>query len=249
MLLFVWINTFAYSQINTEALRKNEMLDGLYHQVGLNFGFSSGNSNYFNLKSEYRTDFKTDKLYSFLLANLEYRDANRKVITSKGFAHIRFTYYLSQLFIPELFAQIEYNKFILLNQRKLIGTGLRFEIFDFCNDSSSQSQSYFYVGSGVMYENEDYELDEFNTLYARNTNYLTYGLKLNPFIEFTTTSYLQIAFVKLRDMRILNQSVLRFVISRNIKFSFNVNIRYDNEPLPDIKNFDIEVLNGLSLVF
>lgn len=248
-LLFGFFNSIGFSQVNTEALRKYEIDDGFYHQLGLNFGLSSGNSNYFNLKSEYRTDLKTNKFYSFLSANLEYRDANNKVIASKGFAHLRFTYYFSQFFEPELFSQLEYNKFILLNLRKLIGAGARFEIFDYTNDSISNWKSYLYLATGFMYEKEDYKLDLYNTSYIRNTNYLTYGLKINPLVEFNSTSYFQIAISKLNDFRVLNQSGLKFSISKNFRFLFNINVRYDSEPLPEIKNLDIELINGINFMF
>ena len=49
--------SFVYSQVNTEAIRGNNLLPGIHHNLELDFAYISGNTEILNLNGSYRTDY------------------------------------------------------------------------------------------------------------------------------------------------------------------------------------------------
>ena len=46
-----------YSQVNTEAIRGNNLLPGIHHNLELDFAYISGNTEILNLNGSYRADY------------------------------------------------------------------------------------------------------------------------------------------------------------------------------------------------
>lgn len=237
------------AQVNTEAIRFEENVDSFRNQFKLDLGYEKASSEVLDLSAEYRLDYiRKDKDHSFIVANIENgyeKELNepKNIITSKGFVHLRSSKYITKKQQLELFLQYEFNEFLLLKDRYLIGGGVRtpFNKIDFLNG---------FIGMGLMYEKEVYNLNpkNENTL-LRSTNYIKNNIELSSNINFDNTCYFQVATNNLSDYRILYDSEFKFDVIDSFSFTIGLNYRYDNTPHGNLGKSYLQLANGISFNF
>ena len=124
----------------------------------------------------------------------------------------------------EVFTQYEFNEFLLLNDRYLIGSGLR---IGFQNNGLTNT----YLGMVFMYEKETYNIDaEDGKSLLRSTNYIKNNIILTSNINWSNTAYFQIALDDFNDYRILYDGGLDFHVNESFAFTIALKYRYDNDP-------------------
>ena len=246
LLLLISILT---SQVNTEGMRSEDNRDGFKNQFNLDLGFEKANSEVLELATKYRLDYiMQDNFHSFMIINFEngYEKENntrRNIITNKGFIHFRTTKNVLKNYQMEVFTQYEFNEFLLLNDRYLLGAGLR---IGFNNNKLSTT----YLGIGLMIENETYDLlIENEKSLLRSTNYIKNNFALSANIELNNTAYFQIASDDFNDYRILYDGGLDFNVNESFAFTIELNYRYDNDPHGDLGRSYIQISNGMSFNF
>lgn len=248
ILIFFVININLFAQKNTEQLRAF-IRDGFYNSITFGFDYSAGNEDYLKLIGGYRIDFRQTQFYTFLVTNAEYKTGNNSLITNKGFAHLRFIYHNYKLIHPEVFFQIEYDDFLLIEHRELVGAGIRLDIID-----SETYEEYpkieLNLGSSLMYEHEKYKLDNPSfDVQLRNSTYLSLFLFINDFFNLSFVNYIQPVLKNFHDFKVLTELKTNFSISKYLLFNFNLNYRYDNVPLPNLKYYNFNIVNGISVNF
>ncbi len=243
VLFLVLLASPVFAQVNTEKLRKAENETGLYTDFNLAGTFSSGNSEYVRFNTGLRFDYIGQRYNSFIIAKLDYKEANNNIIVKKGFTHLRNVFYYSGNLSFELFFQKEFNEFISLNDRNILGGGVRIKIAESYTDTSSVAISF---GSGIMYESEDYT-DGYkeDSKLARSTNYLSVNWKINKVFSISSVSYAQVDVTQLNNYRLLNESDFSVNIFSNVKLFIGVDYRYDSQPPEEVKNYDFEFVNGI----
>lgn len=249
IILLIILNLFNLnSQVNTEKFRRDGYHPGFAAAFGLNIGFNSGNTEYFNIAPHIRLDFDAPGVEAFLLSKYQRKTGNGNTINDEGFAHLRFIFHTNSFIHPEVFTQAEFNKFILLNSRYLAGAGGRVKIFDsFLNQDSSSSLD-LHVGIGLMYEAENINtLVQSSTSIFRSTNYISFNISISKQLSFSSINYFQFDASRLKDNRILSESELSVSLSKVVKFTVSAKYRYDNEPPPSIKYYDLEIQNGIKI--
>ena len=184
--------TVVQGQVNTEAMRSENNSDGFKNQFNLELGYEKANSEVLDLAVEYRLDYiRKDNFHSFMVINLENgfekeNNSPKNIITNKGFIHLRATKNVVTNYQMEVFTQYEFNEFLLLNDRYLLGSGLRtvFHKSELANT---------YLGIGLMVEKETYNLDVDNEKsLLRSTNYIKNNIALSSNIDLGNTAYFQI---------------------------------------------------------
>lgn len=249
LILFGSINLIAIAQVNTEKFRKDFEETGFFGNISLAGSITSGNSEFVLVKGGTRIDYASDKNDLFLIGNYEFKEGNEEKIVNKGFAHLRNVLALSSNLYLELFIQKEFNEFILLKDRNLAGTGLRLDLSGFLTDETETDMK-VYFGPGFMFENEKFKTSpEFTTNIFRSTNYITLNWKINEVLNFIYISYFQFDIERLKDHRFITDASLNFSITKNLHFTSALIYRYDNEPVETVKNFDLELNNGIIFSF
>ena len=214
-LLIVSISLFdsIAGQVNTEAMRSEDDRFGFSNQFSLDVGYEKASSEVLDLASEYRLDYiNQNNLHSFMIISLENgyekeENTPKNIITNKGFVHLRTTKNLTPKYQVEIFTQYEFNEFLLLNDRYLLGSGLR---IGFNNNKLSTT----YLGIGFMVEKETYNLDiENEKSLLRSTNYIKNNFALSSNIDLSNTAYFQIASSDFNDFRFLYDSGLDFHVT------------------------------------
>ncbi len=243
-LFAIIISTNISAQVNTEAMRKSELKEGLTSTNSFNIQLTKGNSDYVIYKGHVRLDFIKGRYHTFVISNLKHGEQKNKKFINKGFIHLRGVRSFNKKFSGEIFGQIEYDDFIKLKRRNLGGAGLRIL------GIQKPDVITIHVGTGAMKEIETYTVSTAGKKdLIRSTNYLTVNFSLNKIVDLYVTGYYQVDVQSFSDYRILFDGGLSIKLFKNLTFTTNVAYRFDNEPLPNIKTYDVNLLNGISLRF
>lgn len=236
-------------QINTEKFRKDHKGDSFEVKWGLSLALYKGNTDLFRVETDLNISYYKGKNYIFLLGNITYGEKKKKSYINKGFAHLRGIRRLSDRFMFELFVQEEFDKFILLNRRTLIGGGIRTLIYKYKKGDSGIAIN---TGIGFMFEKERFDepgeaVKKADTSMFKSTNYISVNYIINKLLRAGNLTYLQFNTGHLKSTRIYSDLNLDIKLSKVLGYNAKLNYRYDNNPPPTVKKYDIQIKNGLTL--
>ncbi len=248
ILQFIQINIIN-AQVNTEAMRRSVLKEGFTSALSLSLGYQSGNTDLVDVKSTFRNDFLVNRYHAFAIMSYQHGEKDQQRYENKGFVHLRgIRQTLPALFI-EIFLQKEFNEFIDLRDRNLAGSGLRIRLVNEKN-KDAESRTTLFAGLGFMWENEKYSDNvEPESNKIRSTNYISLNFPTDNRFRIFTTAYYQFDIEQLNDYRLLAEGGIGFNINSFFIFIMAVNYRYDNEPPPGIKPYDLEIENTITLSF
>ena len=238
------LNTLLFSslvwcQINTETLRGDHATPGISQNLNLSFAYISGTSKIIFLNASYRLDYTAkSNWYGFFVTKYDRAfEESQDDFSNKGFGQIRVVKQTFPKIQIEGFLQKEFNLFLDLENRELIGGGLR------CNPVGQ-----FFIATGAMHEKEVYQsIEEQN--FIKSTSYINYSLQLMEKITLKNVLYYQFKLEALDNYRILWDGGLSFQGSDWLSFHINCNYRYDvSEINPDGSSY-FEITNGLGFRF
>ena len=236
------------AQVNTEAMRAAES-DGIVHQFGLDLAMEKADAEVVDIAAEYRMDFSVIKgLTSFLILNYENgyekeKSSEKNISVNKGFAHLRMTKSLTEKYFIEGFTQYGFNDFLDLENRFLVGTGLRIKL-------NGNDRMTTFLGVGAMQENEKYGLQtEPEKKLLRSTNYLKHTWNISENVQINNTVYFQASASDTKDYRVLYDGGLDIAVGESLSISMEVNYRYDNFPHGNLGNTYLQLANGITFVF
>ena len=234
---------FCIAQIDTESMRNDSNSLGIKNKLSLNYSLEKSRDETVQFETKYRMDYSINKnLLSFFIINYKNsykkKDNNNNQIVNKGFGHLRIIKKIKPIIFVELFGQYGFNDFLLIEDRRLTGIGVRLRL-----------KENIFSGIGFMNEIEEYNNLNENINLIRSTNYLTINSQLKENISITNTGYLQIDISNLNDFRILNNFGLKIDLTENLNFSIKFNYRYDNDPHDGANKEYINITNGIAYKF
>lgn len=235
------------AQVNTEKYRTPEEAIGLSGYIELNGTIKTGNADKTEAGIDGRIDWKTTNTSTFAVFESDYEWVDGKRSSDDGLIHIRHVRNLTDELSLEAFAQINYNKKILIKDRELAGAGFRYKFFDF-------EKSDIAVGSAYMFEHENYDLTKTAAHPAevnvhRWSNYISYYLKFNTSVTIGGVIYYQPKFSSFSDYRLLNENSLTVGLTKILSLSINFKIRHDSKPPDGIELTDTETNFGIAVKF
>lgn len=178
-----------------------------------------------------------------LVSQLNVGKKNGESFLNNGFSHARWT----RMWIPsagsELFAQHQFNKFLRLDTRFLVGTNARLIVLN-------GSGAFLAAGSGYMLELESLNGDEISDdLFHRWNNYLSLKITVGGSAQLSSTLYLQPRFDALADFRSLSENELEVKLVGNLSLATVMKFAYDSRPPSGVGRQDAEVLQKLRYSF
>ena len=241
-------SSLIFSQVNTEAMRNIKEGRGFSNTLGFDFGFEKSKEEVLEIAGKYRLDFLgKNGLTSFLVLSYENgyekEDNKKNSIVNKGFGHLRFTKNISDNFFIEVFTQYGFNDFLLMKERRLFGSGIRYMVLN-------QEILSGYVGVGVMQEDEIYNLgSDINMNLIRSTNYLSWKIKFSENSSIQNTAYYQFDSKNASDRRILYDGDLNIALNSKLAFTLSLNFRYDSDPHGELGKTYTQLKNGIEYIF
>ncbi len=240
-----------YSQVNTEKFRKFYTSKGFLYNLKATFSLKAGNSEYGAVKLTGRVDHNGKKFDQFIVADIEYKSTADEQITNKGFAHLRGMWNLARRTNLEFFLQREYDKFIDLNSRNLVGTAIKYRLVETRSSKDSTNTFDINVSTGIMYEGENYNSDPENIEknLARSTNFISADWLIKDKLNLTGVVYYQPAFSNFNDFRVAAWLTFEFSVIKRFYIVFEISYKYNSRPVNDIKPFDLSIENGIRFEF
>ena len=237
------------AQINTEAMRSENVTDGFINKVNVDFGIEKADAEVIELAAAYRVDyFNPTGLHIFFILNYENgyeqkKGLDKNQVVNKGFGHLRMTKMISSKLFFEIFTQFGFNDFLLMKDRKLAGSGLRYKMVS--NDRMNT-----FLGIGLMQENEIYDMvNEPEKKLLRSTNYLRWNINIAENTELYNTVYYQVSSSDINDYRLLYDGSIDFSVNENLSFFIELNYRYDNDPHGNMGKSYVQLNNGIEFTF
>ena len=240
------------AQVNIETKRRLDSKSGWYSDIGLSLKYRSGNTDLLKFETSVRSDYLVGKYHTFGLLTFQQEKQGGKVYTDKGFVHLRGARSITEHLGVEIFTQKQFNESILLQDRNLVGGGLRVTALKQHVNTKGSTGLNLYLGIGAMWENEtinDKEYGEIDTNIIRSTNYVSGIWQIDKRFTLIVTGYYQPYLQRFSDFRILSESRFEFRATERVSFNFRLHFRYDSEPPTGIEAPDLEIVNGLSYKF
>lgn len=238
----------ATAQVNTEAMRGTEVTPGLHTSLEARYTWVSGNTEFVKTNGMARLDYQKEDYHGFLVGNYEFGRQGGETFIQNGFAHLRNVFGLSHRISLEIFAQMEFNDFLMLQQRRLLGGGFRYGLGGAPSGPIRGARAD--LGLGLMQEHEeiDGEAPDGSTVF-RATSYANLRFDLGNRVTAHAVAYYQPRLSGISDYRVLGQAGLGVELSRNLFLQTALKGRYDSSPPDILEPFDIEAVNGLKLAF
>lgn len=214
--------------VNIEAKRMQTDSVRFAFNGDLSFNHTNNDGNQVNqIDAAITTQLKSKdlRMIYFLLGNYRLIDTGAENLQNAWFLHGRFNYKFDQL--PALrfesFIQGQYNQLLAVEQRNLIGAGMRVKWMD-------KERFTGYAGNSYMYEIEYSDRAGTTSYNHRNSTYLTLSYAAES-LKFTVanTVYYQPLYSNLNDYRILEQFRLDIPLSRWFKVFILYNYYFDSK--------------------
>jgi len=224
-----------WCQVNTESMRENNQSPGMRHNMALDFSYFSGYTEIIQFMGFYRMDYLSNSNWYGFLAGRYNRvfEKNKEDFSNKGFVHLRTAKPIMTHTDIEGFIQKETNHFIDLENRELLGAGLRINQFE-----------ELYWGTGIMHEMEKYNNNPQEQKKLKSTNYVNYKTNILKIVELQNVMYYQFKLENPEDYRILWDGNLTIKAPKRISFHINTHYQFDNN-----NNSYFEISNGLGFQF
>ena len=234
-LSFILLPSLALCQVNTESMRKNNQSPGMTHNMSMDFSYFSGSVEVIQLMGAYKMSYRSNSnWYGFLAAHYNRAfEKDKEDFSNRVFFHLRTARPILAHTDIEGFIQKESNHFIDLENRELLGGGLRI------NQAGN-----LYWGIGIMHEMEKYNKIPQEQSFLKSTNYLNYQVNVLQIVELQNVVYYQFKLENPEDYRIIWDGNLTIKASKGISFHINTQYRFD-------KNDDnyFEISNGFGFQF
>jgi len=232
----------AHAQVNIELYRKSEGVEG---NIGLYFGGSKGNSDFFSGGGAANITYNTPG-YSILILGdglLGFRGGES--FSNEGLVHLRYTWTKSPRFQLEGFLQTDYARPRKLTFRALAGGGLRTILYE-------NPRYALTIGNSLMWEREHLDIPTRDphpeqTSVLRSSNYI--NLRIHTKATVTLTGYYQIMPSEPGDVRILGNLQIASPIAGPLQQVTTVRYRHDNRPPLGIKKNDITIGTSFTFTF
>ncbi|UCH62045.1 MAG: DUF481 domain-containing protein [Fidelibacterota bacterium] len=261
VVVILWLSPVAISmaQVNTEAMRIEGLSPGFHFNLGGNIGYTDGNSSLFQNRSNLRLDYIHDWGQIFLVSNYRISTKDKLLFINKGFSHLRTVKSLRRSLYGEMFVQKEFNEFINLEDRQLVGGGLRIKWDEMEQVKLFSEHLRLATGIGLMWEREEIDTGPDDTKgdpihgalasLLRSTNYMVLNWIPKESLAILTTAYFQVDTRRLSDYRILVRTTLKVALTKRLELTIDMNLRHDSEPPGGVKALDLDIANGFSYRF
>lgn len=267
----------AAAQINTEDVIEDDA-SGFGGEFGLDLVLRSGNTDLWLLGTSVKLQYATPRagdvpdaadedppdvaiearvvdeeaweprtMYA-LVTNYERGESEGNTISEHGFVFANRIRMMSQRLGWHLFAQHQFDDFILLDQRSLLGAGIRLV-------RRPTPWATIQFGTGYMLEYEDLSLPDDTPVDSTHYNHrmanfmVAEASLIEDRLNLVNTLYLQPRIDELDDYRVLDEAEIQVMITESVSLGLSGTFRYDSHPPPGIDSTDVGLVNRLRVQF
>lgn len=184
-----------------------------------------------------------------LLGSYNYVRLRGQTQVETGFVHGRVTFGRKGRLAYETYGQLQYDYNRGLEQRALVGAGIRYRLVQ-------QENFRMNLGTGLMQEYERWRNIRENRYLEKNmpklSSYVSVRLPLNPYLELSSIHYYQVGYDRPAQMaRHRFSGDFSVIMKINARFQLITNFThtYENRPVVRIPKYLYNLTNGLQVSF
>lgn len=179
------------------------------------------------LQAQAKVQYKNRRNLTLLLLNLNLLRADKQDFARQAFAHLRYNYKISDVWIWEAFTQVQSSPIQLLEQRNLLGTGIRYRLL-----KSADGRQRIYLGAALVGEENQFTGAETKQTRYRSSNYLSMTFRPSKQVTLITTTYWQPVLGLIKNFRLSSEWVLKVDVTKKLAFTVDFDYSIDkNLPL------------------
>jgi hypothetical protein len=240
----------ARAQVNTENLRKRVKVTGYTLLLEGSLTGDTGNTEGITAGGGVGAGWAHHPHLVFGYARADYAKYAGVTSVNKSFAHARYNYEFIDWAWAELFAQAQSDQFQRMKLRSLFGAGPRFRL---AHADAGKGFDVFY-GTAYMLERDVISVapgagDANVQVWHRWSNYLTAQWELDERVILATSIYVQPVFDDFPNVRVLDETLFTFKVTKLLAASIAGAVHYDSTPPTAVKTTDLEIKNSLTLTF
>ena len=180
-----------------------------------------------HLHADSKVQYKNNRHLTLLLLHVALLRAGKQDFARQAFAHLRYNYKLSDTWIWEAFAQTQTSPIQLLQQRNLVGTGLRYRLL-----KSKDGRQRVYLGAAWLLEHSIFSEPDGPKTWHRSSNYISTTFRPGKKITLINTTYWQPVWGLIQNYRLSSEWVLKVDLSKKLAFTIDFEYSIDkNLPL------------------
>lgn len=244
VLLFFLKNNCLQAQIVNIENKRSTLADttGMFGYLSVGANFVKNTKSVTTISGDIRIEFLHKKNRFLVLTNYNLIRANKDRFIDNGFVHLRYNYQMSEKLEYELFTQAQFNNQIRLKLRALVGTGLRYQLYE-----SGKQQVYF--GLSYMYEYDEVEIiSEVVSFFYDHRMSAYLSASIQPFsgnVTISNTTYYQPVLTNFSDVRLSSQTSLTFFLFKRLRFSTIFSLTNDSRVPENVPATFYSVRNGI----
>ena len=236
------------AQVNIESLRREDPPDGDSGSLGGDLSINTGNVDFVQMRLNGRVNRVEGNRTSLLIAEGGVAFLRGSRFASSGLLHYRQTQWVSDVFGPEWYAQLNYDRPQLLDLRAVVGAGVRTEF-------ASSSWGRLGAGTALMLQHERLDLTkaavhDWRTSKVRNSTFLTFRIVPGDYLVISSTTYIQPSLSDFTgDVRVLENMRIAASVTENWDLTVTFDLRYDSGPPDGIEGLDTRLRTGLTYTY
>ena len=238
----VVFSQIAYAIVDVESLRDRAGNETGYSSSGnLQASGASGNSDRADVSFSALLQYLGNGFSNLFVIGSEYGETSGNRSADEQLIHLRHTRVLTKRSDWEVFSQLQQNEFTRLEERTLLGSGIRLGFGD-------NLDSRLYLGLGAFYESTRNENESAKEI-GRSNIYVSHRKKTSKDISFTTTAYLQNKLDDPDDQRAIGSFSMSIPATENLDFTISVNVEHDSRSPIGVEKTDWTYKTGFGWKF
>jgi len=238
----VVFSQIAYAIVDVESLRDRAGNETGYSSSGnLQASGASGNSDRADVSFSALLQYLGNGFSNLFVIGSEYGETSGNRSADEQLIHLRHTRVLTKRSDWEVFSQLQQNEFTRLEERTLLGSGIRLGFGD-------NSDPRLYLGLGAFYESTRNENESAREM-GRSNIYVSHRKKTSKDISFITTAYLQNKLDDPDDQRAIGSFSMSIPATENLDFTISVNVEHDSRSPIGVEKTDWTYKTGFGWKF
>lgn len=241
LLTLIPLNTYAIT--NIEEKRRDQDADGWLNSITAGFNAESGNSKKRQWNAGLNTSWQNKEHRAFGWYTRSYESVNDQRTSDYTFAHLRYVHNFRETVGQEVFTQYERDPFAALQDRFLLGAGIRLQ-------KVWKEGQLVRQGIGLFHEDIKETVSEGDgEAQLTRANLYTHGETPIGMSHILGTVYLQPSIDDSEDVRALARFTWRIPVASNTDLNWQWQTRWDSEPPEGIKELNHKTQFSLAVRF
>ncbi len=231
--------------VNIERLRLDSRKPGWSGSVGANLDLTRNQRSVFNVGTNANTQYRRDSNLFLFVSQTGLIKASGQQFQNFAFGHLRYTRNVTRFLAVEAFGQLQQNRVNGIQNRSLLGAGVRTLVFERPNGAG-------FFGFLVVREREREVVDSIPLHRdTRVSAYVagSYTPESAEWITIANTTYFQPRIGRFSDIRISTDWNLQIRLRQNLSLVTTLNLVYDAVPPVGLETTTYALKNGLRFTF